>query len=326
MAEWRQRPLPQLARGLALLDETPFLRSDGAGVHAIGEVIDRAAGDWVALLDGPFDRRDTAVPGQQRGVIADAAEPGCRQRFLADPGMAVRCDDQLSPFGDFGGNDKFWIGLHDDVDPGRFRGGGEAVFTICHDDPRDLDPVLAQHVERGRTEMAGADEGNPHDLPSVASATSRVSITRREGVSPHVRGRQAVINRRGEPRLRAQRMNRHQRSGFNIARVPACIDRLVGKNNGTAPSPAPCGMRPSVRDASLTEQPAVHDQPFVPSPRLKIQQVGPVVLQFKIELQRVPAGWPFRIDRLRLKPAVPFPNNQTSYFSLFHPRAPKCEP
>ena len=74
LAERGQRALPQFARGLALLDEHPFLGGDRAGIHPVGEVIDGAAGDRIAFLDGPFDRGDAAVAGQQRGVIADAAE------------------------------------------------------------------------------------------------------------------------------------------------------------------------------------------------------------------------------------------------------------
>ena len=70
-------------RGLALLDEDPFLGGDRAGIHPVGEVIDGAAGDRVAFPDGPFDRGDAAVPRQQRGVIADAAELGGGQRFPA---------------------------------------------------------------------------------------------------------------------------------------------------------------------------------------------------------------------------------------------------
>src|SRR5579864_9269579 len=50
-AERGQRTLPEFAGGLALLDEAPVLGGDGAGVHAVGEVIDRAAGDRIAFLD-----------------------------------------------------------------------------------------------------------------------------------------------------------------------------------------------------------------------------------------------------------------------------------
>ena len=63
LAERGQRPLPEFARGLSLPDEYPLLRGDGAGIHPVGEVVDGAAGDWVALLDGPFDRGDAAMPG-----------------------------------------------------------------------------------------------------------------------------------------------------------------------------------------------------------------------------------------------------------------------
>src|SRR5665213_2369285 len=54
LPERRQRSFPQLPRGLALLDEDPFLGGDRAGIHAIGEMIDGAAGDRIAFADGPF--------------------------------------------------------------------------------------------------------------------------------------------------------------------------------------------------------------------------------------------------------------------------------
>src|SRR3984957_4323822 len=74
LAERGQRTLPQLPCRLALFDEAPFLRGDGAGIHAVGEVIDGAARDRIAFPDGPFHRRDAAMSWQQRGVVADTAE------------------------------------------------------------------------------------------------------------------------------------------------------------------------------------------------------------------------------------------------------------
>src|SRR5690242_6787996 len=62
LAERSQRALPELARGLTFLDEYPFLRGDGARIHPVGEVVDSAAGDRIAFLDGPFDRGDAAMP------------------------------------------------------------------------------------------------------------------------------------------------------------------------------------------------------------------------------------------------------------------------
>src|SRR3979409_2419871 len=62
LAERCQRTLPQLPRGLALLDEDPLLGGDRAGIHLVGAVVDAAAGERIALPDGPFDRRDAAMP------------------------------------------------------------------------------------------------------------------------------------------------------------------------------------------------------------------------------------------------------------------------
>jgi hypothetical protein len=50
-AHRRQLALPQLARRLAARDEAPVLRGDRSGVPAVGEVVDRTAGDRVALED-----------------------------------------------------------------------------------------------------------------------------------------------------------------------------------------------------------------------------------------------------------------------------------
>src|SRR5712671_7054296 len=72
LAERRQRALPQLPGGLALLDENPLLRGNGAGIHAVGEMVYGAAGDRIAFPDRPFHRRDPPMPRQQRGMIADA--------------------------------------------------------------------------------------------------------------------------------------------------------------------------------------------------------------------------------------------------------------
>src|SRR5436190_14660226 len=71
LAERGQRAFPESARGLSLSDEHPLLRGDGAGIHPVGEVVDGATGDRITLLDGPFDRSETAMPGQQRRMIAD---------------------------------------------------------------------------------------------------------------------------------------------------------------------------------------------------------------------------------------------------------------
>src|ERR1700722_16493657 len=81
LAERGQRTLPQLPCRLALFDETPLLGGDGAGIHAVGEVVDGAAGDRIAFPDGPFRRRDAAVSWQQRGMVADTAELCSRQRL-----------------------------------------------------------------------------------------------------------------------------------------------------------------------------------------------------------------------------------------------------
>ncbi len=66
LTERRQSAFPQLPGGFALFNENPLLRGDGAGIHAVGQMVDGAAGDRIAFPDGPFDRCDAAVPRQQR--------------------------------------------------------------------------------------------------------------------------------------------------------------------------------------------------------------------------------------------------------------------
>jgi hypothetical protein len=165
LAERGQRALPQLARGLAHLDETPLLGGDGAGIHAVREMVHGAARDRIAFPDGPFHRCDAAVPGQQRGVIADTAEFCGGQRRLADTGVAVRGHDQIGAGCDLRSGHEPGFGLHDNLDPGGLRRSREPVLGIGHDDPDDVDTMLAQHIESRHAEMAGADEGNPHGGP-----------------------------------------------------------------------------------------------------------------------------------------------------------------
>jgi len=49
LAEGRQSAFPQLPGGFALFDENPLLRGDGAGIHAIGQMVDGTAGDRVTI-------------------------------------------------------------------------------------------------------------------------------------------------------------------------------------------------------------------------------------------------------------------------------------
>ena len=84
------------------------------------------------------------------------------QRLLADAGVAMRGHDQVGTLGDFLGHHEPGLGLHHDLDPGGLGCRRQAVFGIGHHDPDDVDPMLAQHVEGGHAEMAGADKGNPH--------------------------------------------------------------------------------------------------------------------------------------------------------------------
>ena len=76
--------------------------------------------------------------------------------------MAVRGHDRIGIGSDFRRGDEFGIRLHRHVDTSGLRRGCQPVLRVMNDDPGDLDPVFAQHVEGRYAEMAGADEGDPH--------------------------------------------------------------------------------------------------------------------------------------------------------------------
>ena len=69
------------------------------------------------------------------------------------------------------------------------------------------------------------------------------------------------------------------------------------------------------------QQPGVNDPPFVLPAGLEIQQRRLVVLQLVEESQRVLAGGPARIERLRQDPVIPLLEYQGTCFALFHRRA-----
>ena len=72
---------------------------------------------------------------------------------------------------DFRSHHELGIGLHGHLDAGGVRRGGQPVLGVGDHHPDDLDAVFSQHVERRHAEMAGADEGNPHDgVPSLGQA------------------------------------------------------------------------------------------------------------------------------------------------------------
>ena len=113
------RPIGASARSrgsrarLALFHEAPVLRGDGARVHPVGQVIDRAAGD----------RRRPRVSSIRRRRCRDgaAAATGWKpmpprraagERLAADARVAVRGDDEVGPFGDRVGRDELRIVVH----------------------------------------------------------------------------------------------------------------------------------------------------------------------------------------------------------------------
>src|SRR5665213_880784 len=78
-------------------------------------------------------------------------------------------------------------------------------------------------------------------------------------------------------------------------------------------------------DTPRRKQPAVDDLPLVAAFGLKIQELGPRVLQLQKELQRIPAGCPGGIDCLGLHPLVPLLDDQAPCLFLFHSIQPNPE-
>ncbi len=95
---------------------------------------------------------------QQRGVVADPAEPGGGERILADPGVAVGGDDKVGVGGDLGGDHELRIGLHHHLDSVRLRGRGEAILGIGHHDAYDRDAVF-RSMFRVVTPNGGSRQG-----------------------------------------------------------------------------------------------------------------------------------------------------------------------
>ena len=70
------------------------------------QVMDRSAGDRIALQDRPFHRGDAAMARQERRMIADATEARTGKRLVAHARVRVCRDDEVGPFGDrVAGND-----------------------------------------------------------------------------------------------------------------------------------------------------------------------------------------------------------------------------
>src|SRR4030095_4758404 len=130
-----ERALPQLARGLALADEAPVLRRDRAGIHALSQVIDRAAGDGIALANGPLDGGEPAMPGEQRRVVTDAAEARARERGRRNARVAVGGHDEIDAVRDGAPRNDAGVFLHPHVYAGFDRCRRETIVGGRDDHP-----------------------------------------------------------------------------------------------------------------------------------------------------------------------------------------------
>src|SRR5450631_1992234 len=108
---------------------------------------------------------------------ADAAEARARQRLAADASVAMRGDDQFRALGNRVGGDEHRVFRHDDFDTRRLRRGCKAIVSLWHDDARDVDVELAQHVECRGAEVARSHQRDSHPVPRCRSADQSRRIT-----------------------------------------------------------------------------------------------------------------------------------------------------
>jgi hypothetical protein len=150
----RQRTLPQVAGRLALDDEAPFLRGDGARVHGVSQVIDRASRNRIAFQDRPFHGGDAAMPWQQRRMITNAPQTRTRQRLLADPCVGMRGHNEFRPLGDR--TSRHILGIFEYVDghAGFLRGERQPVVGRRRNDARDFGAIALQCFEHLGPEKA----------------------------------------------------------------------------------------------------------------------------------------------------------------------------
>ena len=155
----RQRPFPQLTRGFAFFDEAPVLRGDGASVPAVSQVVDRTTGNRVALQNGPLNRSNAPMPGQQRGVITDAAQASPRQRLVADARVRVRGDDEVGAFRNGVPRHDFGVVEHMQRHPRRNGRQCQPVIGRRGDDAGELNAFFfAKRLKYRGSEKTGTDQ------------------------------------------------------------------------------------------------------------------------------------------------------------------------
>jgi hypothetical protein len=105
-----------------------------------------------------------------------------------------------------------------------------------------------------------------------------------------------------------------ERSGLAASRPVASCPRPPGRHDRRR------GHDPVIGHALCGQEPSVNDPPFIPAAGREIQQRRLSVLKLNEKFQRIFSGRPARFDRLRSDPAVPFPKNLLSGYSLLHRR------
>src|SRR3569623_3126491 len=135
-------------------------------------MIDLAASDRIAFIDRPLDSRDTTMPRQQRGMIADAAKARCGERAFRHLRMAERGDDEIGARRNLRSLDHLRMCLHVHMETRGTACGGETVLALGDDHTSAHHSMGEQHLKRLHSEMARACKRNPQDLCPQAEKAS----------------------------------------------------------------------------------------------------------------------------------------------------------
>jgi hypothetical protein len=102
-----------------------------------------------------------------------------------------------------------------------------------------------------------------------------------------------------------------------IAKLKLRAAKKVNDAHGVA---ALAAKMASIGDAPLIQQPGMDDSPPIVPAGAEIQEGRPLVLKLAKKLQRVFCCWRGSIERLSLKPTIPFPKKKGFPFVLSHRR------
>ncbi len=184
-------------------DRHGVLRDDVAAVRFLGHVVERRAGDALAMQHRPIDRRAAAILGQQRSVhVERAARRQCEQRRLQHPAIVER-EDEIGPQRSDLADDLRVVGVvrrdhrnrmlgrcrRDRCEPDRL-----ARRVLVRDDERHPNAVREQRLEATHADVVIREDDSAGAAGSRA-LHAQFGLTRRS--------RWAGGRRRGGPRSRS---------------------------------------------------------------------------------------------------------------------------